>query len=146
MPTVYDVPAQDLINAVVSELKKSNNITPPSWASFVKTGSFNRLSPQNPDWWYVRCASLLRKVYLNGPLGTSHLRKAYGGLKHDNDRPEQFRRGSGAIIRKALQQLEAEGLVSSSRKGRSVSAKGRAMLDKISAKIIKEQYPELKKY
>ena len=145
-PTVYDVPAEDLIQIVAVELKKYNKITPPEWASYVKTGSFKQHAPQNPDWWFVRCASLLRKVYVSGPIGTSHLRKAYGGLRRGRNSPEKSTKASGAVIRKALQQLESEGLITSSRPGRIISAKGRSLLDKFSAKLVKEKFPELKKY
>ena len=113
MPTVYDVPAEDLIQAIAVELKKYNKITPPVWASYVKTGSFKQHAPQDPNWWFVRCASLLRKVYLSGPIGTSHLRKAYGGLRRGRMSPEKSTKASGAVIRKALQQLESEGLITS---------------------------------
>lgn len=146
MPTVYDVPAEDLIQAIAVELKKYNKITPPVWASYVKTGSFKQHAPQDPNWWFVRCASLLRKVYLSGPIGTSHLRKAYSGLRRGRNSPEKSTRASGAVIRKALQQLESEGLITSSRPGRIISAKGRSLLDKFSATLIKEKFPELKKY
>ncbi|MBN1328709.1 MAG: 30S ribosomal protein S19e [Candidatus Heimdallarchaeota archaeon] len=146
MPTVYDVPAEDLITALSAELKKSNKISPPEWSSYVKTGSFKQHAPQNPDWWYVRCASLLRKVYVKGPIGIGHLRKEYGGIKHGNSGPEKFSRSGGAIIRKALQQLESEGLITSSRFGRSISPKGKSVVDKLSTNIIKEKYPELKQY
>lgn len=146
MPTVYDVPAQDLIEAAAEELKKSKKITPPEWASYVKTGSFKQQAPRQKDWWYIRCASILRKVYLNGPIGTAHLRKAYGGLRKGRNRPERFRKASGAIIRKALQQLESDGHLSSDRRGRMITPKGKSMLDKIATKIIKEKYPELEKY
>jgi small subunit ribosomal protein S19e len=145
MPTVYDVPAEDLIQLIAEELKKLNKITPPEWAGYVKTGSFKQHAPQDPDWWFIRCASLLRKVYVSGPIGTSHLRKEYGGLRRGRNRPEKFTRASGAIIRKALQQLESEGLISSSRQGRTISPKGRSFLDKLSA-TVKAKYPELKKY
>ena len=145
-PTVYDVPAEDLIQIVAVELKKYNKITPPEWASYVKTGSFKQHAPQNPDWWFVRCASLLRKVYVSGPIGTSHLRKAYGGLRRGRNSPEKSTKASGAVIRKALQQLESEGLITSSRPGRIISAKGRSLLDKFSATLVKEKFPELKKY
>ncbi|HUU79599.1 MAG TPA: 30S ribosomal protein S19e [candidate division Zixibacteria bacterium] len=146
MPTAYDVPAQELIHLVAEELKKSKKITPPEWASYVKTGSFKQHAPQQADWWFVRCASLLRKVYVSGPIGTSHLRKEYGGLKRGRSTPERFQKASGAIIRKALQQLEAEGLVSSERRGRTISPKGRSILDKAATSLIKDKYPELKKY
>ncbi len=146
MPTVYDVPAEALIKAVALEIKKLNKITTPEWANYVKTASFKQHAPRDQDWWYVRCASLLRKVYIKGPIGTSHLRKEYGGLRRGSNRPEKSTKASGSIIRKALKQLEGEGLISSSRKGRIISAKGRSLLDKISTKVIKEQFPELKKY
>ena len=146
MPTAYDVPAEDLIKAVAEELKKSKKVTPPEWASFVKTGSFKQHAPREKDWWFIRCASLLRKVYVHGPIGTSHLRKEYGGLRRGRNRPEKFTRASGAVIRKALQQLEADGLVASERNGRVIAAKGRSLLDKVASKIVNEQYPELKKY
>ena len=146
MPTLYDVPVQDLIESVAEELKKSKKITPPEWASYVKTGSFKQHAPRQEDWWYVRCASLLRKVYTKGPIGTSHLRKEYGGLKRGKATPEHFRKASGAVIRKALQQLEGEGLITSEKRGRVISAKGRSMLDKIATTVIKEKFPELKKY
>lgn len=145
-PTVYDVPAEDLIQVITVELKKYNKITPPEWAIYVKTGSFKQHAPQNPDWWFVRCASLLRKVYVSGPIGTSHLRKAYSGLRRGRNRPEKSTKASGAIIRNALQQLESEGLITSSRNGRTISAKGRSLLDKFSATLVKEKFPELKKY
>jgi small subunit ribosomal protein S19e len=48
MPTVYDVPAEDLIKAIAADLKKGNKITPPEWASYVKTGSFKQHAPQDP--------------------------------------------------------------------------------------------------
>ncbi|MBD3191748.1 MAG: 30S ribosomal protein S19e [Candidatus Heimdallarchaeota archaeon] len=146
MPTVYDVPPQELITEIAEELKNKKAISPPEWTDYVKTGSFKQRAPINPDWWYVRCASLLRKVYLYGPIGTAHLRKAYGGLRRGRNRPERFRKASGAIIRKALQQLEEEELVSSSRRGRIITQQGRSMLDKIATKIIKEKYPHLKRY
>jgi small subunit ribosomal protein S19e len=146
MPTVYDVPANDLIKAITEELKDAKKIDPPKWAMFVKTGSFKNTAPRQRDWWYIRCASLLRKVYINGPIGVEHLRKEYGGLRHGKNRPERFRKASGAIIRKALQQLESEGLIKSDRRGRSISPKGQTLLDKTATKIINEQYPELKRY
>ena len=89
---------------------------------------------------------MLRKVYVSGPIGTSHLRKAYGGLRRGRNSPEKSTKASGAVIRKALQQLESEGLITSSRPGRIISAKGRSLLDKFSATLVKEKFPELKKY
>lgn len=63
---------------------------------------------------------------------------------------EHARRGGGAIIRKALQQLEAAGLLEpSGNKGRVLTKEGRQLLDGLSTEIKKElekKHSELKKY
>lgn len=38
----------------------------PTWADVVKTASYKELAPYDPDWFFVRAASMARKVYLNG--------------------------------------------------------------------------------
>jgi len=150
MPTVYDVPASKLIERVAEELKKMPEIKPPEWAKFVKTGIHKERAPEQPDWWYIRCASILRKVYIYGPIGINRLRVAYGGRQKRGFAPEHFRRGSGSIIRKALQQLEKAGLIEkTNREGRVISRKGRSFLDHIAYDIFKEmakERPELQKY
>jgi small subunit ribosomal protein S19e len=140
MPTVYDVPA-DLIIARLSEYLKSSvpEVRPPDWAAYVKTGVHRERAPHNPDWWYIRSASMLRKLYVKGPLGVSRLRKLYGGRKRRGVMPAHFRRGSGAIARRILQQLEAAGLVVKvDLKGRGISPKGRSLLDSLSTQIVRE--------
>ncbi|MDH4221569.1 MAG: 40S ribosomal protein S19, partial [Candidatus Bathyarchaeota archaeon] len=107
MPTPYDVPPPALIDRLARYLREEvDAIVPPTWASFVKTGSHARRPPQNPDWWFTRCASLLRKIYVKGPIGIERLRSEYGGRIDEGVRPEHARKGGGAIIRKALQQLQ----------------------------------------
>ncbi len=151
MPTPYDVPAAKLIERLAQHLKNNvESIRPPQWAPFVKTGTFAERVPENTDWWYIRCASLLRKIYLKGPVGISHLRSMYGGRKDRGTKPEHTRKGSGAIISKALKQLEEAGLVKTMKqRGRVVTSEGRRLLDFISTDIKKElekSIPELKKY
>ena len=151
MPTPYDVPANLLIQRLAYYLKDEvDPITPPPWASVVKTSSHAQRPPQNADWWFTRCASVLRKVYLKGPIGIQRLRAEYGGRKDRGVRPEHTRKGGGAIVRKALQQLEEAKLVESvGNRGRIVAKQGRSLLDRLSTEIKKElekQLPELKKY
>ena len=38
----------------------------PTWADVVKTASYKELAPYDPDWFFVRAASMARKVYLKG--------------------------------------------------------------------------------
>jgi len=65
-------------------------------------------------------------------------------------RPEHVRKGGGAIIRKALQQLEAAGLVETLRnRGRVVTKGGRRLLDRLATEIkeeLEKKHPELEKY
>ncbi len=130
--TVFDVPAEQLIPRIVEELKKAKEVTPPEWASFAKTGTHKEKPPTDPDWWYTRCASILRRLYVKGPSGVSRLRTAYGGRKRRGVRPNHYARGSGSIIRTALQQLEAAGLVEHEKgTGRRLSSQGRSFLDKL---------------
>ncbi|QSZ66742.1 30S ribosomal protein S19e [Methanofollis aquaemaris] len=129
MTTVYDIPAEMLIPQVARELKELPAIEPPEWAAFAKTGIHKEMPPEDPDWWYVRTAAVLRRIYIDGPVGVERLRTAYGGARNRGSNPNRFKKGSGSILRKALQQLEAEGLVEKVRDGRQVSAKGRAFLD-----------------
>jgi len=145
MTTVYDVPADLLINQVTKQLKEEKEIKPPEWANFVKTGTHKERRPENPEWWYVRCASILRRVYIDGPIGISSLRTSYGGKKDRGSKPEKFRKGSGSIIRVGLHQLEKAGLVEKVESGRIATPKGKSFLDKAS-NIVKKEIPELTQY
>ena len=111
MPTAYDVPADMLISKITEELKKETEIKPPEWAIYAKTGVHKESSPTQLDWWYIRAASILRKIYLYGPIGVSKLRIAYGGRNRRGVKPEHFAKSSGAVIRKVLQQLEKTGYI-----------------------------------
>jgi small subunit ribosomal protein S19e len=73
--TPHDVPADMLIEKLAKYLKDNvDKVTPPPWASVAKTGGHVTKQPQKPDWWYTRCASILRKIYIHGPIGIEKLR------------------------------------------------------------------------
>ncbi len=150
MPTAYDVPADRLIGKLARYLKENTNITPPPWSVFTKTGAHAERTPENPDWWYVRSASLLRKIYVSGPMGIEKLRPDYGGRRRWGISPAHVRKGGGSAVRKALQQLEQIGYVSrQDKKGRVLTKEGRGLLDKIAGEIKKDlerEVPALKKY
>jgi small subunit ribosomal protein S19e len=130
--TVYDIAADVLIPRIAEELRKAKEVKPPKWAGHVKTGIHKERPPTDPDWWYIRCASILRRLYVKGKSGVSRFRTAYGGRNRRGVRPNHFARGSGSIIRKALQQLEKAGLVTKEKgEGRVLSSKGRSFLDRL---------------
>ncbi len=138
MAKVFDVPATDLIARLTEQLKKDKRITPPEWASYVKTGTHAEKIPQNKDWWYTRCASLVRKVYLHGPIGISDLKSYYGGRKRIGYNLDHHKDAGGAIIRKALQQLESAGYIEKKNRGRMVSNDGMKKVDRIATELFKE--------
>ena len=139
MATMYDADSQELIIKAAEELKKIPDIKAPAWATFVKTGMHKERAPVDKDWWYLRTASLLRTVYRLGPIGVSKLRTKYGGKKNRGVKKEHFFKGSGNILRKSLQQLEKAGFVKFAdkgiHKGRIITPKGKAFLDKIATRI-----------
>jgi len=141
MPTAYDVRADKLIERVSKYLMENvPEVNPPPWAAYVKTGVCKERPPDREDWWYVRCASLLRKLYIHGPLGVSRLRREYGGRKKRGMAREHAMPGSGNILRKALQQLEKAGLVKTVQgKGRALTEKGQSLLDSIASEIIRQE-------
>jgi small subunit ribosomal protein S19e len=125
---IFDVPAAALIRAVAADLKKQG-FSRPSWAEFVKTGSHRERSPDSQDWFFERSASVLYRVYKQGPLGTEALRNYYGGKKRRGVKKPHFRKAGGKILRVCLQQLEKEGLIKKSKKGRVITAKGQGYLN-----------------
>ncbi|MDD4307953.1 MAG: 30S ribosomal protein S19e [Thermoplasmata archaeon] len=140
MTTAYDVPAEKLIASIAEELKKKEDIQPPEWSGFVKTGIHREKSPGEADWWYTRVAAILRKVYINGPIGTEKLAAHFGGSVDKGSKPSHAWTGSRSIVRLSLQQLEKAGLVATQKtRGRVVSPKGQKMLDNASYAIFKEQ-------
>ncbi|GEM_PF-813315 len=129
-----------LIRATAHYLKENNIVTPPKWAPFVKTGVSKDRPPSDPDWWYIRCAAILRKLYVyRDGLGVSRLRKMYGGRIRMGHRNPHFAPGSGSVIRKALQQLEAAGLLQKSKKGRVLTRKGSKLLEEIGETLLRRQ-------
>lgn len=149
MTTVYDVPADMLINTVAQKLKNDKKVSPPEWALFAKTGAHKELSPDNPDWWFVRCASILRRIYIDGPVGISRLRSFYGGRHRNRVTPVHFSKGSGSIAREALQELEKAGFVKTQKTGRIISPLGQSFLDnaakEVKTELIKSN-PVMAKY
>ena len=136
-----NVDTKKFIEVCKEELKKIEAIKPPAWASFAKTGSSRRFSPQQEDWWYTRTTSIFRRIYLDGPVGVQRLRTYYGGRKDRGHKPERFRKSGGSIIRKCLQQLESAGLIqknqNTKKRGRVISEEGKKFIRKIALEVKK---------
>jgi len=135
MVSVHDVPSNKLITALAGQMKGVQGVEQPEWSRFVKTGSHAERPPADSDWWYTRAASLMRKLYLHGPVGLGDLERAYGGSKALKYYPKHHRDAGGSSIRRILKQLEQAELVTKTPKGRVLSSKGRGMIDKVSKEI-----------
>lgn len=137
MISVKEAPAEKLVNKLKEELKTFKEISPPEWMGFVKSGTHRERPPLQEDFWYIRAASILRRIYIDGPVGVERLRSYYGGRKRRGHKPAHFKKASGNIIRKILQQLEKAELIKKVAKGRKISSKGQKLLDKIAHEVSK---------
>ncbi|KXB06917.1 30S ribosomal protein S19 [candidate division MSBL1 archaeon SCGC-AAA382A20] len=138
--SIKDVHPQKLTKKLSEELKKWEEVNPPEWSQFAKTGPHKERPPDQTDWWFLRSASVLRHVYEKGPIGVSKLRSLYGGRTDRGSSPEKFRKGSGKIVREILQQLEKAELVKKiKRKGRKIAPQGMSLLDELAEKLESER-------
>lgn len=150
MTTFYDVPADELLDALAERLE--SELDEPDWVEFAKTGAGREMPPEQEDFWARRGASLLRKIAKDGPVGVSRLRTEYGSSKQGSTRyrvrPPNQNKGSGKVIRTLLQQLEDAGYVEAAGgAGRRVTGDGRALLDEVATDVLEElDRPELERY
>lgn len=80
-------------------------------SDFIKTGHLKELAPENPNWYYIRVASLARKVYLRPQIGVGRLKHIYGGKKNYGVANEHHATAAGKIIRDGLKELERIGIL-----------------------------------
>jgi small subunit ribosomal protein S19e len=151
MVTLYDVPTEELIDAVAEELR--DEVDEPGWTAFAKTGSYAELPPEQEEFFHRRAASVLRTVAVDGPVGVERLRTRYGSKASGSTRfrvaPGHRVDGSGNLIRTILQELEAADLVERppDGEGRVVTGRGRSLLDSTAGDVLEElDRPELERY
>eukprot|EP01063_Lacrimia_lanifica_P014153 TRINITY_DN207_c0_g4_i1.p1 TRINITY_DN207_c0_g4~~TRINITY_DN207_c0_g4_i1.p1 ORF type:complete len:143 (+),score=68.44 TRINITY_DN207_c0_g4_i1:56-484(+) len=132
--TLKDVEGKDFVKAYAAQLKKQGKLTVPKWVDIAKTGIQCELAPQNPDWFYIRVASVARQVYFRPGSGIGGLRKRYGGAYQKKCVRAHFMKASGGVIRNALQALEDLGVLEKRPDGgRQITAKGAQDMDRIAA-------------
>ena len=156
MTTYHDVPADLLIADLAQRLSDNDSINAPEWADFVKTGTHREKPPEQEDWWYVRCAAVLRKVAMKGPIGTNHMSQLFGGPKDRGVKPNRAVAGSRKVARTALQQLASAGFITDSFNtagtvtlGKVVTPTGQSLLDESAHSVrpqAEERHPELARY
>lgn len=136
-----DVSYSDFIRIYAAHLKKAGKIELPPYLDLIKTGLSRELAPQDPDFYYHRCASLVRHLYIHPHEGVKGMAKHYGRKYRRGVRPDHRRNGAKGIIRHCLQQLEKIGVVEQSHvQGRQLSKEGQRDCDRIAQQIL---FPEL---
>ncbi|KAL1557141.1 Small ribosomal subunit protein eS19x [Salvia divinorum] len=122
---VKDVSPHEFVKAYAAHLKRSGKLELPEWTDIVKTGVLKELAPYDPDWYYIRVASMSRKIYLRGGLGVGAFQRIYGGSKRNGSRPRHFGKSSGSVARHILQQLQNMNIVEpDTRGGRKITSSG----------------------
>jgi small subunit ribosomal protein S19e len=135
--TVKDVDQDKIVQGVALFLKKSGKLKVPDNFDIVKTSKAKELGPTSIDWFYVRCASILRRMYHNSPIGVGGVKKIYGTRKRNGVLPSHYCRADGAVARRALQALEHIKLIEKhANGGRKLSAQGQRDLDRIASQIV----------
>lgn len=147
MVNFKDIPPEMLIKELSSRLSKE--IAEPKWAKEVKTGQHKERGPNDVNWYYIRVASVLRKVAVNSPIGIEKLASEYGGKVDRGSKAHHAGKGSRKILRNALQDLEKLGYVLKNKKGRTISSAGAKLLNSAAlnaAGQLKESVPSIEKY
>lgn len=138
METALDVDANALIGNVAEKLK-GMKLEKPKLIDIVKSGAHAERPPEDENFWYIRCASILRQTYARNEVGVNRLRRHYGGRKSRGVKPEKHYPAGGGVIRKALQQLEKAGLLKREKTGRILTAEGRKLLDRAAKEVSNER-------
>mmetsp|Transcript_96726 Transcript_96726/g.134239 ORF Transcript_96726/g.134239 Transcript_96726/m.134239 type:complete len:149 (-) Transcript_96726:65-511(-) len=140
--TLKDVPADRFVAFFARHLKKSGKVELPDWIDLVKTGVQKELGPYSQDWYYIRAASIIRRLYVRPGAGVGAFRKIYGGKNRKNRGAgrNHFQVSSGAVIRHALQQLETLGLVEKDPKGgRRITSQGQRDCDRVAQQVVRRR-------
>ena len=134
--TVKDVDAQAFVEAYAKYLKRSGRVVLPKYVDYAKTAPRKELAPADPDWYYVRCASIARRVYVKGGVGVGWLARAYGGNSNKGVRRNHHVNAASGVIRSCIQSLESMKVLEQGKNGgRVVTSTGRRDLDRIAAQI-----------
>uniref|UniRef100_F1L980 40S ribosomal protein S19G n=3 Tax=Ascaris suum TaxID=6253 RepID=F1L980_ASCSU len=67
--SVKDVDQHEIVQHIAKFLKKSGKVKVPEWSDVTKMGISKELAPLNSDWYYVRTASIARRLYVRSPTG-----------------------------------------------------------------------------
>lgn len=135
--TLKDVDSHIWVKEFAKYLKNTGKLPVPKWADMVKTATFKELPPQDQDWFYVRTAAVLRRIYIRQGTGCGALRKVYGGRVNRGCAPGHHKKASSSVIRGAMKALLDMKLISNHPDGgRVITSAGRRDADRIASQVM----------
>ncbi|MCL5419887.1 MAG: 40S ribosomal protein S19 [Candidatus Marsarchaeota archaeon] len=136
MANVLEVDGNAFIRLTAARLKAAE-VRKPGYVDYVKAGAGRERVPADPDFYFIRCASILRQVYLNGPIGISTLRTRYGNRKRHVVHRHHHLKAGGSVIKDSFDSLEKLGYIKKTEHGRIITPAGKSFVDKISNEMAK---------
>lgn len=135
-----DITAPKFIAAYAEVLKNNDKFVVPKWADLVKTGVHKELAPYDPDWYYIRAAAIVRKVYLRQGTGVGALKKRFGGAYRRGARPEKHQDAAGGLIRTILLALDELKITEKAPNGgRKITRVGQQALDLVAGQVARSE-------
>jgi small subunit ribosomal protein S19e len=140
--TVRDVPANKWIKTMAAHLKQEGKLFVPNCTELVKTSHGRERAPQNPDWYYYRCAAVLRRIYVRPGTGYGGLSKAFGKKKNNGSAPEHTVKASRGLLHWCCRSLEGLKLVAKGKtSGRVLTKEGKKKVDTVAFNTLIRRRP-----
>ncbi|CAJ1016228.1 putative Ribosomal protein S19e [Leishmania utingensis] len=134
--TLKDVSAWRWIKTAARHFKQEGKIFVPNCTELIKSSHGRERAPQNPDWYYVRCAAVLRAIYLRPGVGYGGLSKRFGNKKNYGSRPEHTVNSSTGPLHWACKSLTKLGLVEpGAQSGQRLTRKGHKFADSLAFQV-----------
>eukprot|EP00796_Vickermania_ingenoplastis_P007305 gene7305-5147_t len=134
--TLRDVNAWRWIKTAARHFKQEGKIFVPNCAELVKTSHGRERAPQNPDWYYIRCAAILRALYIRPGQGYGGLSKRFGNKKNNGSCPEHAVKACKGLLHWGCKSLTKLGLVErGAEEGQRVTRKGRKFADAVAFQV-----------
>merc|ERR1711991_827804 len=83
----------------------------PNCTELMKQSHGNQRAPENKDWFFYRCAAVLRRIYVRPGTGYGGMGKAFGILKNNGSRPEKTVKATRGLLHWACRSLQGLKLV-----------------------------------
>ncbi|EAN88197.1 putative ribosomal protein S19 [Trypanosoma cruzi] len=134
--TMKDVHPWRWVKLCSQHFKQEGKLMVPNCTEIVKSSHGRERAPQNPDWYYIRCAAILRAVYMRPGVGYGGLSKRFSSKKNRGSRPEITVRASKGLLHWGCKSLTKLGLIEKCESsGHRITKNGRKLADAIAFKV-----------